>query len=96
MSPRRRRWIGLAARVTLTAAEAQREKIFEQETLALCLLIFERLFPVYNKTAGFEELKQSISDIIKQQEGQNFLDTLRSKLAWGLDIRSSRPGFQAG
>lgn len=55
----------------LTAAEAQREKIFEQETLALCLLIFERLFPVYNKTAGFEELKQSISDIIKQQEGQN-------------------------
>ena len=31
-----------------------------------------------------------------QLEGQNFLDTLRSKLAWGLDIRSSRPGFQAG
>lgn len=57
--------------VTLTAAEAEREKLFEQETLALCLSIFERLFPVYNKTVGFEELKQSISDIIKQQEGQN-------------------------
>jgi flagellar assembly protein FliH len=57
--------------VTLTAAEAQREKLFEQETLALCLSIFERLFPVYSKATGFEELKQSISDIIKQQEGQN-------------------------
>ncbi|MGB4107106.1 MAG: FliH/SctL family protein [Alphaproteobacteria bacterium] len=55
----------------LSAAEAQREKIFEQETLALCLSIFERMFPVYNKAAGFEELKQAISEIIKKQEGQN-------------------------
>ena len=29
-------------------------------------------------------------------EGQDFLETLRSKLAWGLDIRSARPGFQQG
>ena len=29
-----------------------------------------------------------------QLTGQDFLDTLRSKLAWGLDIRSARPGFQ--
>ena len=29
-----------------------------------------------------------------QMEGQDFLDTLRSKLAWGLDIRSAKPGFQ--
>ncbi len=55
----------------LSVAEAQREKLFEQEILALCLSVFERLFPVYNKIAGFEEMKQSISDIIKKQEGQN-------------------------
>jgi NAD+ kinase len=33
---------------------------------------------------------------IVQLTGQNFLDTLRSKLAWGLDIRSAKPGFQRG
>lgn len=31
-----------------------------------------------------------------QLTGQDFLDTLRSKLAWGLDIRSAKPGFQGG
>jgi NAD+ kinase len=33
---------------------------------------------------------------IVQLEGQAFLDTLRSKLGWGLDIRSAKPGFQQG
>ena len=31
-----------------------------------------------------------------QLEGQDFLDTLRSKLSWGLDIRSAKPGFEVG
>src|SRR5688572_2154193 len=30
----------------LSAAESLREKIFEKETLELCLAIFERLFPL--------------------------------------------------
>ncbi|MBZ0207146.1 MAG: NAD kinase [Flavobacteriales bacterium] len=31
-----------------------------------------------------------------QLEGQDFLNTLRSKLSWGLDIRSAKPGFEVG
>jgi flagellar biosynthesis/type III secretory pathway protein FliH len=55
----------------LAAAEALREQMFEREILQVCLAVFERLFPVYNERAGFEELKTSITEIIKQQEGQN-------------------------
>ena len=57
--------------VQLSAAEAMREKTYEQETMQLCLAIFERLFPLYNEQAGFEELKHTISEIMKRQEGQN-------------------------
>jgi flagellar assembly protein FliH len=55
----------------LSAAEAQREKMFEQEILNLTLAVFERLFPVYQEHVGFEELKEALSTIMKQQEGQN-------------------------
>jgi flagellar assembly protein FliH len=55
----------------LAAAEALREQMFERETLQLCLAVFERLFPVYNDHAGFEELKTAVSGIVKQQEGQS-------------------------
>lgn len=30
--------------------------------------------------------------LLVQLEGQDFLDTLRNKLSWGLDVRSSNPG----
>ncbi len=55
----------------LGASESLREKIFEKETLELCLAIFEKLFPLYNEHAGFEELKQSLAAIMQKQEGQN-------------------------
>jgi flagellar assembly protein FliH len=55
----------------LSTAETMREKVFEKETLELCLSIFERLFPLYNQAAGFEELKQTLTEIVKKQEGQN-------------------------
>ncbi len=31
---------------------------------------------------------------VVQLEGQDFLNTLRSKLSWGLDVRSAKPGFE--
>ena len=33
---------------------------------------------------------------VVQLEGQDFLNTLRSKLSWGLDVRSAMPGAQGG
>src|SRR5262249_32180574 len=52
----------------LSAAESLREKIFEQESMQLCLSIFEKLFPLYNELAGFEELKHALTEILKKQE----------------------------
>lgn len=57
--------------VQFSAAESLREQMFEREILQLCLAVFERLFPVYSQHAGFVEMKTAITDIMKQQEGQN-------------------------
>ncbi len=38
--------------------------------MALCLATFKKLFPLYEKTAGFAEMKQVIEDILRRQEGQ--------------------------
>ncbi len=59
--------------VEMSAAEGLREKLFEQEVLKLSLAIFERLFPLYNQHAGFEELKETLSAIMKKQEGQSHI-----------------------
>lgn len=53
----------------LFAAEEQREKLFERESVTLASAIFEKIFPEQRKQHGFEELKKSISAILKKQEG---------------------------
>jgi len=55
----------------LFAAESERERIFEAETLRMTLAVFETLFPLYKKEHGFDELKTVIADILKKQEGQS-------------------------
>ncbi|MGB4057013.1 MAG: FliH/SctL family protein [Alphaproteobacteria bacterium] len=57
----------------ISAAEAMREKVFEAETVRLTLSIFEQIFPLYNAHAGFAELKENLSEILKKQEGQSHL-----------------------
>lgn len=59
--------------VELSAAEGLREKVFEQETLKLCLAVFEKLFPLYYAHTGFEELRAAITEIVKKQEGQSHI-----------------------
>lgn len=50
----------------LFAAEQTREERFEQEALHLSLHIFETLFPVYKEAYGFEELKQTLANVIEK------------------------------
>lgn len=55
-----------AATQELFQQELKREEQYEREALTLSLAIFEALFPVYNQTHGFEELKQHIHEIIQK------------------------------
>lgn len=55
----------------LFAAEGERERIFEIETLRMTLAIFETLFPLYKKEHGFDELKTAVAGILEKQEGQS-------------------------
>ena len=55
---------------TLYVQEQERAKLYEQDVTALCLSVFEKLFPVYNEQHGFEELKTSISHILEKQQNQ--------------------------
>ena len=52
------------------AAELERERLYEQDSIKLCLQVFEKLFPVYNEKCGFEEMKAAMETILKRQEGQ--------------------------
>lgn len=54
----------------LFAAEKAREKMYEEDAIKLCLQVFEKLFPFYNETHGFGELKAALDSILKKQEGQ--------------------------
>lgn len=63
-------------------AEIQREKTYERESLELTLTVFKKLFPLYHKTASFDELLKIISDIFKKQEGHShILVTVQPNLA---------------
>lgn len=53
------------------AAEDHREKLFERESVLLASAIFEKLFPQQKTLHGFDELKQSLSAILKKQENQS-------------------------
>ncbi|MCK5285452.1 MAG: hypothetical protein KAJ86_07705 [Alphaproteobacteria bacterium] len=55
---------------SLFQKETQRGKLYEKETLELTLNIFKKLFPVYQKHYGFEELKEAITSILKKQQNQ--------------------------
>jgi len=57
----------------LAEAEIQREKRYEQEVVDLVQAIFEQLFPFYTEKIGFTELEQTISDILRRQEGQKHI-----------------------
>ena len=54
----------------LFAAEHEREKLYEQDVLKLCLQVFAKLFPLYNQAHGFDELKHALTTILKKQEAQ--------------------------
>lgn len=55
----------------LFAAEDAREKLFEQESVKLASAIFEKIFPEQKELHGFDELKKSLSTILKKQEGHS-------------------------
>ncbi|MCB1531649.1 MAG: hypothetical protein KDJ35_02155 [Alphaproteobacteria bacterium] len=54
----------------LFTQEQKRGKLYEREAVELCLHVFEKMFPHYNKEHGFEELKASISNILEKQQNQ--------------------------
>lgn len=53
------------------AAESERERIFEQESVKLASVIFEKLFPEQKEIHGFDELRLCLSSILKKQENQS-------------------------
>lgn len=52
-------------------AENAREKIYEIESVKLCYAAFKKLFPVYEKKHGQEELKAAISQVLARHQGQS-------------------------
>lgn len=53
------------------AAEHERDKLFEQESLNMTLAIFDKLFPAYASAHGVDELKTAIQTILQKQENQS-------------------------
>lgn len=51
----------------LFTEEEKRAKHYEQETVALTLEIFKKLFPLYEKNKGFEELAEHIRSVLQKQ-----------------------------
>lgn len=52
-------------------AENAREKIYEIESVKLCYAVCKKLFPLYEKKHGQEELKAAISQVLTKHQGQN-------------------------
>lgn len=48
--------------------EQQRAELYEREAVALALKTFERLFPFYQEKFGFDELKETMSNILQKQQ----------------------------
>lgn len=55
----------------LFAAEDERERVFEAESLRLTLEIFSKLFPHYKQQHGFNELAAAVTDVLAKQHGQS-------------------------
>ncbi len=53
----------------LSQEEGRREQIYEKEAVKLTLEIFNKLFPLYQERFGFEELKETMTNILKKQQG---------------------------
>lgn len=58
------------AAAQLFANEATREKTYEGEAVALCLSVFQKLFPLFSQTHGFEEMKTQLEHILQSHEGK--------------------------
>ncbi len=51
------------------AREAERNRLFEAETIHLASTIFHKLHPYYSKLYGLEELKAALNDVLSEQIG---------------------------
>lgn len=51
--------------------EDKRENIFEQESLRLCLSVFNKCFPLYKKYIGLQDLENVLGSILENQHGQS-------------------------
>ncbi len=51
-------------------AERVREQTYEQESLVLTSLVFERLFPLFNEKYGFDEVLETIRQTLSNAAGQ--------------------------
>ncbi|MGH1399293.1 MAG: hypothetical protein ACRBCT_08780 [Alphaproteobacteria bacterium] len=60
--------------MTLFAAEAAREKAYEREVLALCVGIFEKLFPIYAEKHGFDELSAQVEQVLQEHSGKGAIE----------------------
>lgn len=54
----------------LCAQEERRAKLYEHEAVSLSLAIFSKLFPLYQKQYGFDELAETIKTVLSRHEGQ--------------------------
>lgn len=54
----------------LFAQEHLREKLYEREAVDLTLKIFEKLFPAFSRTHGYEELRTFIGNVLEQHGGR--------------------------
>ncbi len=62
----------------LFANEEAREKAYEQESVALTLSLFEKIFPAMKKTHGFEELKAAMESVLLHQSGHGTIEVVVS------------------
>ncbi len=55
----------------LFTAEEMREKAYENESVALALMAFRKLFPALNAAQGFEEIKEMLTAVLDSQHQQS-------------------------
>lgn len=58
----------------LFAQEHLRENLYEREAVDLTLRIFEKLFPAYSRSYGFDELKAFILTVLEQHNGRKKIE----------------------
>lgn len=57
----------------LFSAEHERDRLFEKEVISTTLAIFEKLFPLYSKSKGSEEMANAIGNVLRKQEDQSII-----------------------